>query len=147
MRAVASRRKVPAQVAGAEMTEAQLQSAVLRLCTLLGLSAYHTHDSRRSQPGFPDLVIAGPSGSMFRELKTVRGRVSAEQEQWLTVLRAGGADARVWRPAELANNTIYNELKVIARTHRQAGRYHCGCSIAYVEQTGAHRIGCPGGHP
>lgn len=70
------------------MTEAQFQSAII------------THDSRRSPAGFPDLVLVHPikRRTIFRELKAMKGRVSAAQVQWLDALASAGQDAGVWRP-------------------------------------------------
>lgn len=84
-----------------EISERALQQQVLDLCQMRGLSAYHTHDSRRSPPGFPDLVIAGPGGLLFAELKTARGRVTTAQTTWLTILRTAGAETHLWRPGDL----------------------------------------------
>ena len=39
------------------MNEAELQRNVLSLAAMTGWLAYHTYDSRRSQAGFPDLVL------------------------------------------------------------------------------------------
>lgn len=85
------------------MTEAQLLAAVRQLARLRGWRCYHTHDSRRSEPGFPDLVLvhAGHRRLVFAELKTETGRLSAEQRAWLADLDAVGAEAHVWRPADL----------------------------------------------
>lgn len=82
------------------VTEAQFQSDIITLATRLGWMHYRTHDSRRSVPGFPDLVLVHPikRRTIFRELKTMKGRVSAAQTQWLDVLAATGQDAAVWRP-------------------------------------------------
>lgn len=82
------------------MTEAQFQSAIITLATRLGWMHYHTHDSRRSVPGFPDLVLVHPikRRTLFRELKAMKGRVSAAQVQWLDALASAGQDAGVWRP-------------------------------------------------
>ena len=61
------------------LTERQFQRQVLDLARLCGYRAYHTHDSRRSQPGFPDIVLVNPERrhTLFVELKTSTGRVTA----------------------------------------------------------------------
>ena len=91
-----------------------LDAHVRRLCDDLGLLRYHTHDSRRSPSGFPDLVCVGPRGVLFRELKTQRGKVSAPQREWLDALAAAGADADIWRPSDLLSGRIAAELVAIA---------------------------------
>lgn len=96
------------------MTEAQFQSQVLALARAMGLVVYHTHDSRRSQPGFPDLVIVGSGGVLYRELKTDKGRVSPDQTYWMQALLAAGQDARVWRPSQWPVE-IRNELSALGR--------------------------------
>lgn len=98
---------------GPSMSEADLQAAVTALCRWMGLMAYHTHDSRRSEPGFPDLVIAGANGQLFRELKTERGRVSKPQEAWLARLAEGKADAAVWRPSDWLQGRVQRELEAV----------------------------------
>lgn len=94
-----------------KMTEAQLQQAVCDFLNLTKMRYYHTFDSRRSQPGFPDLVIVGRGGILYRELKTETGKVSAAQQAWLDALKAVGADARVWRPEDLNSGTIWREIR------------------------------------
>ncbi len=80
------------------MTERELLDAVREACRWSALLVYHTHDSRRSEPGFPDLVVVGPHGVIFRELKAFSGRLTADQRRWLDRLTEAGADADVWRP-------------------------------------------------
>ena len=94
------------------MTEKELQAAVIRLAGLAGWLAYHTHDSRRSAYGFPDLVLVQPVRSkvMWRELKAEKGRLTAPQEEWLRALRAAGQDADVWRPADWESGRVEREL-------------------------------------
>jgi hypothetical protein len=91
-------------VAGA-MTEAALLERVRRTARELGYLTYHTHDSRRSEPGFPDLVLVGQR-VIYAELKRTLGRVSPEQKKWLAALAAAGAETHVWRPVDLLDGTI-----------------------------------------
>lgn len=95
------------------MTELDLQRAVIELCRWLGLAYFHDHDSRRNRAGFPDLVVCGSNGHLFRELKTETGRLRPEQLDWLSRLTQGGADAAIWRPADLASGRVKSELEGI----------------------------------
>jgi hypothetical protein len=73
------------------VSEAQLQSMVLDLARWAGYLAYHTHDSRRSRPGFPDLVLVHTTTGrlIFVELKSEKGRVRPEQDVWMQHLGPG----------------------------------------------------------
>lgn len=82
------------------MTEDELQKLVLEAVKVRSLIAYHTYDSRRSQPGFPDLVIVGQNAALFRELKSAKGRVTPEQKFWIAALDQAGMDVDIWRPAD-----------------------------------------------
>lgn len=87
----------------ATLTEAQFSAQVIRLAKLLGYAAYHTHDSRRSAKGFPDLVLVRPAANgqsgrvIFAELKGTRTRVTDEQRAWIRALQEAGAEAYIWR--------------------------------------------------
>lgn len=85
------------------MTEKEWQTLVVSLCRTLGYMTYHTHDSRRSNPGFPDLVIVGHGHVIFAELKTDKGRVRPKQMEWITELQHNGAEAYIWRPHNYDN--------------------------------------------
>lgn len=100
-----------AQIA-ADMKEATLQTQIERLARTLGWRIYHTHDSRRSNPGFPDLVLvhARQRRVLWRELKTQKGRVRPEQRAWLDDLTAAGEDAAIWRPSDLIEGRVAQEL-------------------------------------
>ena len=75
---------------------------VRSLCADLGLYAYHAADSRRSWgAGFPDLVIAGPRGILFREAKTENGALTRGQKLWGYRLAESGGDWQVWKPRDL----------------------------------------------
>lgn len=86
------------------MSEADLQTAVRDLARLTGWLCYHTHDSRRSDAGFPDLTMVHirQRRLLFVELKTAKGRLSAAQAGWLDSLSAVGIECAIWRPADLA---------------------------------------------
>jgi hypothetical protein len=79
------------------------------VCRQFGLLHYHTHDSRKSEEGFPDSVIVGPSRVLFRELKGKTGKLGPDQIVWRDTLLAAGADWALWRPADMED--IVSELK------------------------------------
>lgn len=86
----------------AAMTEAQLQDTIVTAARLHGWASYHTRDSRGSDRGFPDLVLVHPRhGVYFAELKSARGRVTADQRAWLDQLRRADAHTFLWRPEHL----------------------------------------------
>lgn len=77
--------------------EREHQQAIIDLAKLRGWLVYHTHDSRRSEPGFPDLVLVRGDRCLFREIKTETGRVSEAQVTWSVALCDAGADWALWR--------------------------------------------------
>ena len=86
------------------MTEAQLLAAVRQLGRRTGWAlTYHTHDSRKSEPGWPDLVLCHPRRCriLFIELKTETGQTTPEQDSWLIALAACGLEVATWRPSDL----------------------------------------------
>ena len=104
----------PATLAIAKaMTEATLQEQVRKLASNLQLFHFHPYDSRRSQPGWPDSVIIGPRGILYRELKSQSGRPTSEQTEVGYRLKAAGADFAIWRPADLLDGTIARELAAL----------------------------------
>jgi 23S rRNA A1618 N6-methylase RlmF len=82
--------------------EAELQDQVRKLARANGVLHYHTHDSRRSEGGFPDTVLCGPGGVAFLELKRAKGsRTTAKQREWITRLTEAGQTARIVKPKDL----------------------------------------------
>jgi len=95
------------------ISEAEFQATVIEQARAFGWSVYHTHDSRRSDPGFPDLTLARNGVALFMELKTMSGKLTAEQSAWLEEL---GANANLFRPSDreritelLAHETLQRE--------------------------------------
>lgn len=81
------------------MTEKEFMRQVIDIATIHGWMHYHTHDSRRSTPGFPDLVLVRER-IIFAELKTDAGKATAAQTQWLDAIALAGGDAYLWRPKD-----------------------------------------------
>lgn len=84
------------------MPEAALQAEILKLAELTHWLSYHTHDSRRSAAGFPDLVLAKPPRLVVWECKREGAKPSLEQRAWLEALQACGIEARVVWPSSWA---------------------------------------------
>lgn len=82
------------------LTEKEWQQQVVKLARTLNWRIYHTFDSRRSQPGFPDLVLVRDR-VIYVELKRESGRLTDPQHSWLTDLRDAGAEVYLWRPSDL----------------------------------------------
>jgi len=80
--------------------EKEFQSEVLQLLRDAGYTRiYHTYFSDRSEKGFPDVFALGPGlRPLFAELKSMRGKLSREQEEWGEALREAGEAFFVWRP-------------------------------------------------
>ena len=103
---------------GRKRPEEALQSAILQYARLRGWRCYHTYDSRRSAPGFPDLCMVRRGYVVFAELKSEKGRLTDAQKDWqrdLDRVMFNAADAAdqlyldgappvvrnyVWRPAD-----------------------------------------------
>ena len=109
------------------MSEDDLLDTVVELAQLLGILTHHCRPARtkgrdgqdrwvtpiKGDKGFPDCVLAGARGVLYRELKAEKGRLSEEQNVWIARLRRAGADAAVWKPSDLATGRIQRELQEI----------------------------------
>jgi hypothetical protein len=85
-----------------KLSEKEFQQQVIDLARLAGCLVYHTFDSRKSEPGFPDLVIVSSDMArpIFAEIKTEKGKLTMRQELWKAVLeQIPGVDYRLWRPS------------------------------------------------
>lgn len=103
------------------MTETELLYAITSgsrkrpgLCVRFGIRWYHSYDSRRSIPGWPDLVLVG-GRVIFRELKSATGDLRPEQRDWRDLLHAAAADWAIWRPIDLESGRIEAELRDLIR--------------------------------
>ena len=87
------------------MTEKEFQGSIIKLFKWTKWDYYHTHDSRRSNPGWPDLVMWHEDhpglGIIYRELKKSDDeKPSKDQRRVLKGLKRCGADVQVWRPSD-----------------------------------------------
>ena len=82
------------------MLEKDWQKQVVAIARRCGWAVYHTYDSRRSAPGYPDLTLVRER-LVFAELKREDGKLSSAQEEWLERLRDAGVEVHVWRPSDL----------------------------------------------
>ncbi len=94
----------------AAMTEAQLQAAVIELAQVFKWRCYHTYDSRRSQAGFPDLVLCRER-VIFLELKSSKGRLATDQIAWAQALNDAGAEYHCFRPSDWVSGEIEAALR------------------------------------
>jgi hypothetical protein len=83
------------------MSERDLQRYVLDVARVRGWLVYHTFDSRRSQPGFPDLILLRGERQVAAELKVGRSKPTEAQEIWLDAFHEAGAQVCIWREADL----------------------------------------------
>jgi hypothetical protein len=102
--------------AAADMPETQLDAEVVKLVKALHLVTFHTRDSRRADgAGFPDRVIVGRGGVLWRELKREWSDLRPAQTTWKYQLLACGQNWDVWRPSDLMSGRIRRELLAITR--------------------------------
>jgi hypothetical protein len=108
------------------MSEKKLQQLTVNLCRGYGMRCYHTHDSRRSEAGFPDCVIAHPSGPIYAELKTEKNRPMTDQVWWLDYFAGLGLPTYLWRPRHLLFGWINCAIKGGRVRSGDVGRWVCG---------------------
>lgn len=92
---------VPVWLAGA--TEHAFDLTIVEFAIHRGWSlTYHTHDSRKSEAGFPDRVFLHEAWGriLFLELKDMIRLMTGEQVRWMAGLRAIGAECGVVRPCD-----------------------------------------------
>ena len=93
------------------ITEKDFQATVIDLARTYGWIVGFTHDSRKSEPGEPDLRMVHPDQHrvIFAELKTVKGKLTKGrlnksgrwlpgQDEWQSALISSGVEYYLWRP-------------------------------------------------
>lgn len=107
------------------MTEPQLQVSILDLAKHLHLLVHHCRPAImrsgkwatpiQGNAGFCDLVLAGPGGVVFAELKSENTQPTDAQMRWLGTLEAAGAEVYLWRPKDWESGEIQQVLARLAK--------------------------------
>lgn len=100
------------------ITEAELQTMVIRTAGLYGWRCHHSRAAQnrngkwstalQGDIGLPDLVLARDGQVLLVELKSGTGKPTADQDLWL---EAAGNHGRLWRPSDWFDGTIQNTLR------------------------------------
>jgi hypothetical protein len=91
--------KTANQILLESIRESEFQSQIVDTAQKLRWLVYHTHDSRRSAAGYPDLTLVRRDRLIFAEVKTEKGKTSPAQEIWLKALEDAGCKVFVWKPS------------------------------------------------
>lgn len=98
--------------AGRDLLEKDLRKHVIAYAKTLGWRTYFTWTSIHSPRGLPDLVLVRPPRLVFIELKSEKGKVSPEQQEWLDDLAAvPGVVAIVVRPSDWFSGALDGVLR------------------------------------
>jgi len=82
-----------------EQPEDDFQQGRIDLARSVGWRAYHTRDSRRSEPGFPDLIMVRNHCMIVAECKTDTGQCTDDQANWLEAFdKIKVMRTQLWRP-------------------------------------------------
>ena len=103
-----------ADLRAAAMSEDELEEQIRDACKKLGIIRFHVRVSKGTTAGLPDDILIGPRGILWRELKTMRGKVTAAQQAMGEALLAAGQDFAIWRPVDWFSGRIRLELMAIS---------------------------------
>lgn len=87
----------------APASEKSFMAEVIALAKGCGWRIYHTHDSRKSEAGFPDLLLLRGDRCLVAELKVGRNRPTAAQLNWIEAFAAAGVESFVWYPQQMVS--------------------------------------------
>lgn len=80
------------------LTEKAFMAQVVQLAKWNCWMVFHTFDSRRCTPGFPDLFMVKGLRVVAAELKVGKAKPTEDQWRWLQALNRAGIPAFVWTP-------------------------------------------------
>lgn len=114
------------------MTEKDFQAQVVQIAKLNKWLVYHTYDSRKCEPGFPDLVLVREN-VLFAELKVGNNKPTPAQRHWLSKLAEAGAWVQIW------TDDMMDIIKVILETGGPVGE-HKQVSVGKPKPTKAQQV-------
>ena len=103
------------KVLATAMKESELQDAILELAERLGWYVHAERPARTIQgwrtpiqgkPGYPDLTLCRLGTILWIECKSERGRLTEEQNSWLSDLNANKTCAHWFRPSAWLSGDI-----------------------------------------
>lgn len=96
--------------------ERDFQQQIIEAAHLLDWKVYHTYDSRRCQPGYPDLTMVKPPRVIFAEIKQEGKYPTPIQREWQEALRrCPGVEVYVWKPSQWED-----AVKILSNQNRGA---------------------------
>jgi len=106
-------------VTSVPISEESFTNSVIEYAQLQGWLVHHDRPARtdkgwrtaiQGDAGFPDLVLLRGGLFIFAELKTGKGKVTAEQKRWMDAIRPlPGVLKFVWRPDD------WDEIELLLR--------------------------------
>jgi hypothetical protein len=119
-------------------TEEELLALVRDLAKTTGWLCYHTHDSRRSEEGYPDVTLTDGDAVLIYELKNNTRKPTEAQERWLQLLaHTGKVETGIWRPRDWT--------QIVERLTRKRGR-DARTARPHPVQPAHAADSCPGPH-
>lgn len=112
---------MPPSAAVTSMTEAELQDNVIELAHLFRYRVAHFRPARTAHgwatpvsadgKGFPDLVLCGRGRTIFAECKSMKGKQSSEQKEWMIAIRGARSLYFLWTPEDWVSGRIEEALR------------------------------------
>ena len=91
----------PQALFDSKMSEKAYQDQIVQLAKANNWLVYHTYDSRRSEPGFPDLIMVKGRRLIAIEVKKEGKKTTPAQDMWISAMNlVVSTSAWVARPSD-----------------------------------------------
>ena len=112
---------MPPSAAVTAMTEAELSDCVVQTAHLFSWKVCLVRPARTAHGwrtpfgadgvGWPDLTMVRGNQLLFAELKSMKGKQTREQLEWMIALRAAHAEYHLWTPESWSSGEIEAVLR------------------------------------